>query len=99
MQSWPRVSVLGLWFLSSACLAAGDGAGLYKQNCSSCHGAAGIATKKGIRLKTPPINAAAIAGQTDSQLAEKTKGHMPAFKGKLTDQQISDVVKYVKTLK
>jgi cytochrome c6 len=27
------------------------------------------------------------------------KGKMPAYKGKLTDAQISDVAKYVKTLK
>ena len=99
MKKWLHAALLGLWFLSSACLGSSDGARLYEQHCSSCHGASGIATEEGIRLKTPPINAAANAGQTDSQIAAKTKGHIPAFKGKLTDDEISAVVKYVHTLK
>ena len=68
-----------------------------------CHGADGSASSgmgKSMGLKalgSPEVQKMSDADMTT--LVTNGKGKMPAYKGKLSDEEISAVVKYVQTLK
>jgi len=79
-------------------VAAADAAADYKAKCAGCHGADGSKSMMGAK----PLNGAEVQGMSDADLNKAItdgKGKMPAYKGKLTDAQISDLVKYIRTLK
>ena len=75
---------------------------LYKAKCAMCHGADGLAaTAMGKSMKILSFKAPEMVKASDAQLIASTKdgkGKMPAYKGKLTDAQIKDVVAYIRTL-
>ena len=75
---------------------------LYKTKCASCHGADGLAaTPVGKAMKVMSFKAPEMVKASDAQFIAATtngKGKMPAYKGKLTDAQISDLIKYIRTL-
>lgn len=83
-------------------LAQGPGAALYKAKCAMCHGADGLAaTPMGKMMKITSFKAPAMKNAPEAQLIAATrdgKGKMPAYKGKLTDQQINEVVHYIRSL-
>lgn len=86
-----------------ATLAAADGAALYKAKCAMCHGADGSgATPMGKSMKLRDLRSPEVQKQTDAELTKVTsdgKGKMPAYKGKLTDAEISAIVAHMRTLK
>ena len=75
---------------------------LYKSKCQGCHGADGKATTIGKKLGAKDFQDPEVAKQSKADLVKITaegKGKMPAYKGKLTDDQISDLVNYIKEMK
>ncbi|MEA2235317.1 MAG: cytochrome c6 [Thermoanaerobaculia bacterium] len=86
-----------------AALAAADGAATYKAKCAMCHGPDGSgATPMGKSMKLRDLRSPEVRKQTDAELAKITtdgKGKMPAYKGKLTDAEISALVAHMRTLK
>ena len=78
------------------------GADTYKAKCASCHGADGAGnTPAGKSMKVIPFSSPDLMKASDDDLVAATKngkGKMPAYKGKLTDAQITDVVAYIRTL-
>ncbi|HEV7487526.1 MAG TPA: cytochrome c [Thermoanaerobaculia bacterium] len=86
-----------------ATLSAADGAALYKAKCAMCHGADGSgATPMGKSMKLRDLRSPEVQKQTDAELIKVTtdgKGKMPAYKGKLTDAEISAIVAHIRTLK
>lgn len=78
------------------------GADTYKAKCAMCHGADGLAaTPMAKNLKVLSFKDPAMVKASDAQFIASTtngKGKMPAYKGKLTDAQIKDVVSYIRTL-
>jgi mono/diheme cytochrome c family protein len=82
---------------------AQSGAALYKSKCAMCHGADGKGdTPVGKALKLRDLGSAEVQKQSDAELIAITadgKGKMPAYKGKLTEAEIKDVVSYVRTFK
>jgi len=79
-------------------IAAADAAADYKAKCAACHGADGSKSMMGAK----PLSGAEVQGASDADLTKAItdgKGKMPGFKGKLTDAQITDLVKYIRTLK
>ena len=73
-------------------------ADLYKAKCAGCHGADGSKSAMGSK----PLNDAEVQKMSAADLAAvitNGKGKMPAYKGKLTDEQITGLADYVKTLK
>jgi mono/diheme cytochrome c family protein len=82
--------------------AQGTAAADYKAKCVSCHGADGLAaTPVAKAMKILSFKDPSMIKASDAQLIDATKngkGKMPAYAGKLTDAQISDVVKYIRTL-
>jgi cytochrome c6 len=78
-------------------------ADLYKTKCLMCHGADGKgATPMGPKIGVRDFRSPVVAKETDAEmftLTKEGKNKMPAYKGKLTDDQIKDLVKYIRTLK
>ena len=98
--TWIVVSVISA-FVSTTALAQ-SGADTYKAKCVSCHAADGSgSTPAGKSMKVIPFNSPDLVKASDDDLIAATKngkGKMPAYKGKLTDAQIKDVVAYIRTL-
>jgi Cu/Ag efflux protein CusF len=71
------------------------GGEIYKTNCAECHGGAGEGASKGISL----LKGHALKHSETEYIEQVTKGEgkkMPAFKDKLSPEQITSVVKYVR---
>jgi|SRR5579859_5176713 len=75
----------------------------FKTKCAVCHGADGKGeTAMGKRLGAHNLGSPEVQKQTDAQLVaivSKGQNKMPPYSGKLTDEQISDLVKYIRSLK
>ena len=88
---------------SDASVKAGQA--LYAKTCAACHGKTGLGDgPKAKSLKTSPTNftKADSQTQTDGEHFYKTKtgrGDMPKYEGKLSDDDIWNVINYVRTLK
>jgi mono/diheme cytochrome c family protein len=91
-------------------VAAGDvstkaGLALYTKNCASCHGKAGLGDGvKARSLKQFPgdFSKADYQKQSDGDLFYKTKfgrDEMPKYDGKLADDDMWNIVNYMRTLK
>jgi mono/diheme cytochrome c family protein len=80
-----------------------DGGADFKAKCAACHGATGAGdTTMGKNLKLKDLGSAEVQKQSDEELTTaiaKGKGKMPAYDSKLSKDQISDVVKFIRTLK
>ena len=94
---------LMLAIMCSVCLAADEGGDTFKAKCAMCHGPDGQGkTAMGKTLGLRDLGSAEVQGQSDADLTNTItngKGKMPKYDGKLTKDQISDVVKYIRTLK
>lgn len=80
---------------AAASVAAGKA--VFAKNCSGCHGANGAGIVKGTPNFTSP---AWQAGEKDDELVQVIlNGHeqMPAFKDKLTEEEIRSTVVYLRT--
>ena len=88
---------------STRTFAADSGADLYKAKCASCHGATGKGdTGPGKAMKVKDLGSEEVQKQSDADLTtvvEKGKKPMPGYEGKLSKDQIAEVVKYLRTLK
>ena len=84
-------------------LAADTTADVYKTKCASCHGPDGKGeTATGKAMKVKDLASDDVQKMSDADLTTviaKGKKPMPAYEGKLTNDQISDLVKWVRSLK
>jgi cytochrome c6 len=82
--------------------AQDDAAGLFKSKCAACHGADGTGnTAAGKAMKIRDLHSSDVQKQTDAQLTDVItmgKSPMPGYKGKLTDDQIKQLVGYIRQL-
>jgi mono/diheme cytochrome c family protein len=74
--------------------ATPDGAALYKSKCALCHGANGEGKAA---MKTTPFKKD-MSEADIIKIIESGKGKMPAYKTKLSADEISQVAKHVKSL-
>jgi mono/diheme cytochrome c family protein len=97
-----RIAVVSLLTVSTMGFAQNSGADTYKSKCQMCHAADGSGnTPAGKSSKVVPFSSPDIVSKSDADLVAITKngkGKMPAYTGKLTDAQITDVVAYIRTL-
>lgn len=107
------LSLIVLWgegFLSPSLFAAEKAASLYKDLCASCHGTTGKGDGSAAAALNPKpkdlTNCKAMAADSNETLLKIIKGGgqsverspmMPAFGGALNDQQINDLVAYVRS--
>ena len=89
-------------FGSSSSHAQSAGETLDKTKCAACHGPDGKGeVPMGKKLGARNLSSAEVQGQSDAQLTEvvtKGKNKMPAYDGKLTKEQIGDLVAYIREL-
>ncbi|NNN20223.1 MAG: c-type cytochrome [Acidimicrobiaceae bacterium] len=88
----PQIPVVNL---GAASLSVGEG--LFSTNCAGCHTITGVGDALADAVYAPSLYPA-----TSTQIAEAVRtgpGNMPRFgTGNLSDQQVADIVKYVKYL-
>ncbi len=103
---WHQDSTTGRWFSESQ-LALGQQ--VYATHCASCHGPKAEATPQWTKTDAqglyppPPLNGTAHAWHHSFQalkqmIEEGSRGRMPAWKGKLTDQEIEAVIAWFQSL-
>ena len=88
--------------LASNLFAADSPQDTYKAKCQMCHGANGEPTGAGKSMGARPFSDPDLAKMSDAELVGITangKNKMPAYKGKLSDDDINALVKYVRGLK
>ena len=101
------ISLLGMAALcltdSQASGRTADGVATFKAKCAMCHGADGSgSTPVGKSMKIPDLRSAEVQGQSDAQLAaliSKGKGKMPAYGQSLSQEQIQQLVAFIRGLK
>lgn len=81
------------------------GMALWTKNCASCHGKTGLGDGVKARMLTGhpgDFSVAVYQNQTDGEIFYKTKfgrDEMPKYEGKLTDDDIWNIVNFTRTLK
>jgi mono/diheme cytochrome c family protein len=83
--------------------SAASGADIYKAKCAACHAADGSGSSPmGKKMGLRDLGSADVQTMSDADLAKITadgKGKMPAFKSKLSQEEIDAVVKHLRTFK
>ena len=82
---------------------AADGAAVYKAKCASCHGPDGKGeTSIGKSMKLKSLGSPEVQKVSDAALTtviSDGKAKMPAYKTKLSADEIKALVTYIRTLK
>jgi len=80
---------------------SGPGETIFKSKCILCHGADGTGnTPLGKQLQAANLRSKDVQGKTNAELHKVIhdgQTNMPAFAEQLTDAQIDQVIKYVRT--
>ena len=81
-------------------IAGEDGKALYDSKCAMCHGKDGVAKPmaKGARNLNAADFQKEASADSIGKLISEGKGKMPAYKEKLSAEQVKAVAEYVKTL-
>jgi mono/diheme cytochrome c family protein len=94
--------VVALLLSAGPVRAQADGDSLFKSKCGDCHGANGSGnTAEGKNMNLRDLRSADVQKQTDEELIGITangKGAMPAYKDKLTGDQIKQLVAHIRDL-
>ena len=94
------VAVISASFTGST--MAQSAADLYKSKCQGCHGPNGKASAIGKKLGAKDFQDPDVQKMSQSDVIKVTsegKNKMPAYKGRLTDDEIKELAKYIKELK
>ena len=77
--------------------------GVFAKNCQSCHGVEGkggpVKLEDGTRLKVPSLREGHALRHPDSDFRKQIQAGgdgMPAFKDKLSQQQIDELIKFIR---
>jgi mono/diheme cytochrome c family protein len=107
-KSWTDRLLMGVLVAAAVCLlsapaeAQSAGEKVYKAKCASCHAADGSgSTPVGKALKARPFCSPEVKKETDAEMTEiivKGKNKMPPYDKKLTEDEIKDVVAYIRSL-
>jgi mono/diheme cytochrome c family protein len=94
MRIAPIASILAL------VIAASEGKTLYETKCAQCHGKDGVAKPpgKGSKNFNEPAFQSAWSDEAIAKITADGKGKMPAYRSKLSREQIKAVAAHVKTL-
>jgi mono/diheme cytochrome c family protein len=96
------LAIMAMMLAPLAAIAA-DGAAVYKAKCASCHGPDGKGeTSIGKSMKLKSLASAEVQKTSDADLTKTIsdgKGKMPAYKAKLSPDEIKALVAYIRTLK
>lgn len=95
-----RVALTGMMLLTGNVLAGdpGKGSTVYRTHCVTCHGERGEGAMPGV----PDFSRGEALMQPDRALAESIiqgKTIMPAFQGILSDDEVLDVITFLRTMR
>ena len=92
--------IAGIAFLLVLAIAASDGKTLYDTKCSQCHGKDGVAKPPGKGSRNFSDSAFQSTSSVDSiaNITAQGKGKMPAYRSKLSPEQINAVAAHVTRL-
>jgi mono/diheme cytochrome c family protein len=97
------VLIVAMTLTFAPAVFAADGAAIFKTKCASCHGPDGAGlTTMGKAMKLRDLGSADVQKQTDKELYDWTaagKNKMPAYKDKLSTDEINALVTFMRTLK
>lgn len=102
MKAMINAIAIGLVMAAAVPALADDTEALYKSKCQVCHGADGKGSPAGQKLGAKDFHSPEVQKQTDAELIAVTKqgkDKMPAYDKKLTDDQIKQLIKYIRSLK
>jgi len=91
--------------IASSATSIEAGMGLYKKNCFPCHGKTGLGDgvkSKSLKTAVGNMSLPEFQNQTDGEHFYKTKmgrGDMTKYEGKLSDDDIWNIVNYMRTFK
>jgi len=97
------IILIGL--LSPSLGAAKEPPSVFVKKCKTCHGTNGVATKVGFKRGAPADLFKAVHSQGIEEIKDtilngaftpEGKKKMPAYKNKLTVQEIDEIIKYIK---
>ena len=87
---------------ASAAAQAGSGAATFKTKCQLCHGPDGAGdTPLGKQLQAANLHSKDVQKKTDAELHKAVHdggANMPPFGEQLSDEEITQVIKYVRAL-
>jgi cytochrome c6 len=99
---WALPLAVSLLAFSLPVWAQGEGAALFKSKCAGCHSPDGSGSgPAGKAMHLRNLGSVEVQKQSDAELTAITtngKGSMPAYKGKFTDEQIRQVVSFIRSL-
>jgi mono/diheme cytochrome c family protein len=102
LKKFTHLCVVSILAIGATAFAQGSGADTYKSKCQMCHAADGSGnTPAGKSTKVNPFTSPDVVKMSDDDLiavTKKGKNKMPAYAGKLSDDQIKDVIAYIRTL-
>jgi cytochrome c6 len=102
MKKMVLFSVVLFLALTTSFSFAQDAAATFKAKCAMCHGPdASGKTPMGEKLNIRDLRSADVQKQTDAELAQivtKGKNKMPSYDGKLTKEQIDQLVAHIREL-
>src|SRR5690349_6462167 len=97
------LAIVFVFAVTTCAHAQDDMAALYKSKCQACHGANGKGdTLLGQKLGAKDFHSPEVAKMADTELIEALKngkGKMRGYEGKLTDDQMKALVRYIHSLK
>jgi mono/diheme cytochrome c family protein len=97
-----RIFVASLFIVSTIGFAQNSGPDIYKSKCQMCHAADGSGnTPAGKSTKARAFDSPEVLKLSDDDLLKITKsgqGKMPAYAGKIPDDQLKAVIAYIHTL-
>lgn len=99
MKVMISVMVFSLVMALAVPAVAEDAAALYKSKCQVCHGPDGKGSAAGQKMGAKPFSEVKASDKELVEITQNGKNKMPAYKDKLTEEQINELVKYVRTLK
>jgi cytochrome c6 len=95
---WLLIATLAVCPLGNA--QASSGAATFKSKCALCHGADGTGnTTLGKQLQAANLSSKEVQKKTDAELHKTVhdgNGNMPPFGEQLSDDEITQVIKYVR---
>lgn len=74
-----------------------NGREVYEMHCQTCHGMDGQSMEPGV----PDFSRGEALYAPDVDLVQRLRdgdGHLPSYRGLLTDEELRDVVAYIRTL-
>jgi cytochrome c6 len=95
---WLLITIFG--FCCSAGAQGSSGAATFKEKCVLCHGADGTGnTTLGKQLQAANLRSKEVQKKPDPELHKTVhdgNGNMPPFQDQLTEDEITQVIKYVR---